>query len=85
MGVDDGMVTLNGVRYRLDDAIAWGLYNPETQGRHVAPEEGATEGEEGATEGEEGATEGEEGPVTAAAPDPENKETQPKARPTAKE
>ena len=69
MGVDDGMVTLNGVRYRLDDAIAWGLYNPETQGRH--PEEGATEGEEG--------------PVTAAAPDPENKETQPKARPTAKE
>lgn len=71
MGVDDGMVTLNGVRYRLDDAIAWGLYNPETQGRHVAPEEGATEGEEG--------------PVTAAAPDPESKETQPKARPTAKE
>ena len=71
MGVDDGMVTLNGVRYRLDDAIAWGLYNPETQGRHVAPEEGATEGEEW--------------PVTAAAPDPENKETQPKARPTAKE
>lgn len=67
MGVDDGMVTLNGVRYRLDDAIAWGLYDPEPQGRHVAPEEGAT------------------GPVTAAAPDPENKETQPKARPTAKE
>lgn len=54
MGVDDGMVTLNGVRYRLDDAIAWGLYDPEPQGRHVAPEEGATEGEEG--------------PVTAAAP-----------------
>lgn len=46
MGVDDGMVTLNGVRYRLDDAIAWGLYDPEPQGRHVAPEEGATEGEE---------------------------------------
>ena len=64
MGVDDGMVTLNGVRYRLDDAIAWGLYDPEPQGRHVAPEEGA---------------------VTAAAPAPENKETQPKARPTAKE
>ena len=40
MGVDDGMVTLNGVRYRLDDAIAWGLYNPETQGRHVAPRGG---------------------------------------------
>ena len=60
MGVDDGMVTL-----------AWGLYGPEPQGRHVAPEEGATEGEEG--------------PVTAAAPAPENKETQPKARPTAKE
>lgn len=69
--IDDGMVTLNGVRYRLDDAIAWGLYNPETQGRHVAPEEGANEGEEG--------------PETAAAPDPENKETLPKARPTAKE
>jgi hypothetical protein len=71
MSVDDGMVTLNGVRYRLDDAIAWGLYDPEPQGRHVAPEEGAAEGEEG--------------PVTAAAPAPENKETQPKARPTAKE
>lgn len=71
MSVDDGMVTLNGVRYRLDDAIAWGLYDPEPQGRHVAPEEGATEGEEG--------------PVTAADPDPENKATQPKARPTAKE
>lgn len=69
--IDDGMVTLNGVRYRLGDAIAWGLYDPEPQGRHVAPEEGATEGEEG--------------PVTAAAPDPENKETLPKARPTAKE
>ena len=69
MGVDDGMVTLHGVRYRLDDAIAWGLYDPEPQGRHVAPEEGASE----------------EGPVTAAAPDPENKATQPKARPTAKE
>lgn len=67
MGVDDGMVTLNGVRYRLDDAIAWGLYDP--QGGDITPDEGTSE----------------EGPVTAAAPDPENKETQPKARPTAKE
>lgn len=67
--IDDGMVTLNGVRYRLDDAIAWGLYSP--QGGDITPDEGASEGEEG--------------PVTAAAPAPENKETQPRARPTAKE
>lgn len=69
MGVDDGMVTLNGVRYRLDDAIAWGLYEPH--GRHAAPDDGATEEEAG--------------PVTADAPAPGNKETQPKRRPTAKE
>ena len=37
MDIDDGMVVIGGIRYRVEDATSLGLVPP--LGRHVAPEE----------------------------------------------
>lgn len=43
MSIDDGMVVIDGIRYRVEDATSLGLLPPP--GRHVAPEEPAEEPE----------------------------------------
>lgn len=44
MDIDDGMVVIGGVRYRVEDATSLGLVPP--LGRHVAPEEPEESSEE---------------------------------------
>lgn len=45
MWPDDGMVTVGGIRYRAEDAIEAGLWQPP--GKHAAPEnDGGTSGPE---------------------------------------
>ncbi len=44
MDIDDGMVVIGGVRYRVEDATSLGLVPP--LGRHVAPEETEESSEE---------------------------------------
>lgn len=49
MDIDDEMVVIGGIRYRIEDATSLGLVPPP--GRHVAPEE-PEEPEESAEEPE---------------------------------
>jgi hypothetical protein len=44
MDIDDGMVVIGGIRYRVEDATSLGLVPPP--GRHVAPEEPEESAEE---------------------------------------
>lgn len=44
MDIDDGMVVIGGIRYRVEDATSLGLVPP--LGRHVAPEEPEESSEE---------------------------------------
>lgn len=44
MDIDDGMVVIAGIRYRVEDATSLGLVPPP--GRHVAPEEPEESAEE---------------------------------------
>lgn len=44
MDIDDGMVVIGGIRYRVEDATSLGLVPPP--GRHVAPEEPEESSEE---------------------------------------
>lgn len=44
MDIDDGMVVISGIRYRVEDATSLGLVPP--LGRHVAPEEPEESSEE---------------------------------------
>ena len=63
MDIDDGMVVIGGIRYRVEDATSLGLVPP--LGRHVAPEEP----EESAEEPEESAEEPEAPEEKQATPD----------------
>lgn len=72
---DDGMIAVDGVRYRYEDALSLGLVSLAHNGRHAADDGDGGEGEE---------------PETAAAPAPDNKDATPdgggnRRRPTAKE
>lgn len=44
MSIDDDMVVIDGIRYRVEDATSLGLVPPP--GRHVAPEEPEESSEE---------------------------------------
>jgi len=63
MGIDDGMVVIDGIRYRVEDATSLGLVPPP--GRHVAPEEPEESAEEPETPEEKQATPDNKGRATA--------------------
>ena len=63
MDIDDGMVVIDGIRYRVEDATSLGLVPPP--GRHVAPEEPEESAEEPEAPEEKQATPDNKGRATA--------------------
>ena len=63
MDIDDGMVVIGGIRYRVEDATSLGLVPPP--GRHVAPEEPEESSEEPEAPEEKQATPDNKGRATA--------------------